>query len=174
MATLAIAASPQVLVYPKQVKHDRRRRSRRDRGRFVSKTVRERNERAVRPWWQPSHARKKFGSPRSAELAAALRDELDPDEQLLLGEDRDDISEYLTERAGEDARELTKRHARRQVAIIADGMSQERWARQVLRQPKFLAADVMKLASDPEVGDFHLAVELGLNDLLVSNQLIAT
>ena len=173
MATLAIAASPQVLIHPKQVKHDRRRCSRRDRGRFVSKTVRERNEHAVHPWWQPSHARKKFGSPRSAELAAALRDELDSDEQLLLGEDRDDIGEYLTERAGEDARELTKRHARRQVAIIADGMSQERWAKRVLRHPELVAAEILELAEDPDICDFQLATELGINDLLVSQQMVA-
>ena len=75
---LAITATPQVLGQIQQEVKDRRRRSRRgNRGRFMSKAVRERNERIGRPRWQPSHSIGRFAPPRATTRQTAIREDLD-------------------------------------------------------------------------------------------------
>jgi hypothetical protein len=47
-----------------------------NRDRFLPRTVRQRNLRAARKWWQPSRSHTTFRRSRSVELAAAIEDDL--------------------------------------------------------------------------------------------------
>jgi hypothetical protein len=143
---LAITAAPQVLGQMRPQTQDRRRRGRRSRnkGRFLSRAVRERNTTTGSRWWQPSRAIPKIKSCRSAANAAAIREELDdfqPAQQMDVVAYEEAAAQYDRERELDEFYELAKPH------VV---LEQQRAAR--LACPGYFDDQVADLEADPELG----------------------
>jgi hypothetical protein len=151
---LAITAAPQVLGQMRPQTQDRRRRGRRSRnkGRFLSRAVRERNTTTGSGWWQPSRAIPKIKSCRSAAKAAAIREELDdfqPAEQAAVIGYTEPAEQYDRERELDEFYELVKTTA-----------TLERKRATRLSCPRYYADQVADLVTDPELGCAAYAIEL--------------
>ena len=143
---LAITAAPQVLGQIRPQTQDRRRRGRRSRnkGKFLSRAVRERNTTTGSGWWQPSRAIHKLKPCRSAAKAAAIRDELDdfqPVQQAVVVGYAEPAEQYDRERELDEFYELVEPHA-----VL------ERTRATRLACPGYFNDQIADLASDPELG----------------------
>lgn len=172
MAIVAIATPSRLQVPSTLQTRTRRKRCRYGkRGRTLSKTVRQRNAEAGRPWWQPSRSPRKIKPPRAAELSAVLSEDLAESELK-----RTKAEQKRRRRAARRQREHLNALREETVEVRLLQPELREWAAHelaVLEDPWVLEEQIEDLARDSEIGDHGLAATVESFHLQALGQLAA-